>query len=106
MFYTPPENYVGGRVSLRLVMATLLRGGIDYATLRPCGMRFADEIKVLRFAKLGSQTLLPAARGSPPSLKRQHPNPENLGWGVGGGGGIRTHGTFRLSSFQDRRNKL
>ncbi len=24
---------------------------------------------------------------------------------LGGGGGIRTHGTFRLSGFQDRRNR-
>jgi hypothetical protein len=42
-------------------------GGIDYVTLRPCRMRCAVEMNVLRFAKLGSQTLLPAARDSPPN---------------------------------------
>jgi hypothetical protein len=42
--------------------------GIEVFAKPPCGMRFADEIKVLRFAKLGSQTPLPAARGSGPAL--------------------------------------
>ena len=38
-------------------------------------------------------------------LKRHDPTPDKRGWGHGGGGGIRTHGTFRLSGFQDRRNR-
>ncbi len=36
-----------------------------------------------------------------PALKRQHPNPDRPGWGVGGEGGIRTHGRFPYFSFQD-----
>ena len=34
-------------------------------------------------------------------LKRQHPNPLETNWGVGGEGGIRTHGSLRYFSFQD-----
>ena len=67
---------------------------------------------VLRFAKLGSQTLLlhPDSSGLRqgvlgPTLKRSHPSPDERDWGESGGGGIRTHGTFRLSSFQDWRNR-
>ncbi len=72
--------------------------------LRPC--RFALRGRNALLAKLAPAFEPGAAQGfSSQPLKRQHPNPEIPGWGVGGGGGIRTHGTFRLSSFQDWRNR-
>ncbi len=53
---------------------------------------------------LGSQTRLCGVLG--PTANANGPIQRNTqDWAVGGEGGIRTHGTFRLSGFQDRRNR-
>ena len=80
-------------------------GGIDSALLRPCLMRYAQVIIFRHGRNLQSNPVAAGKGFSTHALKRQHPNPDERGWGVGGGGGIRTHGTLRLSSFQDWRNR-
>jgi hypothetical protein len=85
---------------------SLQRQGVDYALLCPCGLRWAANIKfcVSQNSAFKPCCLRQGVLG--PTLKRSHPSPDERDWGESGGGGIRTHGTFRLSSFQDRRNKL
>ena len=68
-------------------------GGIDFAALRLCGVRFAGGmICSLKLTWQSNPLLRKDSRPTPP--KRQLPNPGIPGWGVGGGGGIRTLGEF------------
>jgi hypothetical protein len=72
--------------------------GIDSAALRPCGVRCAGEVKI-REREFGSQTLLPAARGSPPSLKRHDPSPASRTGVVAEREGFEPSVTFLLRSL-------
>ena len=97
-------------------------GGIDFAALRPSGM----QLRRVFSKPLPAAGALPSAvRGAlrvlenidslrSPILRalelRSHPifacgDGEHLASQDGGGGGIRTHGRFPDSGFQDRRNR-
>ncbi len=52
--------------AMTLTALTLGTRGIEFFAKPPCSLRYADEMKVLRFAKLGSQTpfrFTPTRRG-------------------------------------------
>ena len=75
---------------------------IGLACLTRCNWSLALPLlsnPVLRFATEGVL--------APPPLRENSPWYKDLALSKknGGGGGIRTHGTFRLSGFQDRRNR-